>query len=46
MTKSLIFPRNLTPDFLQYISERPELTSHGGKSKKAKTTKRKLKYEK
>jgi hypothetical protein len=34
------FPRNSQPNFAQYISERPELTSHGEKPKKAKTTKR------
>jgi hypothetical protein len=40
------FPRNLAPDFLQYMAERPEMTSHDGMSKKAKTTnKMKLKYE-
>jgi len=37
--KFQLFLRNLAPDFLQYISERPEMTSHDGKSKKAKTTK-------
>jgi hypothetical protein len=30
------FPRNLAPDFLQYMVERPEVTSHEGKPKKAK----------
>jgi hypothetical protein len=35
----LHFPRNLSPDFLQYTCERLELTSHGEKSAKAKTTK-------
>jgi hypothetical protein len=39
------FPRNLAPDFTHYLSERPELTSHRGKPKKAKTNERKLSYE-
>jgi hypothetical protein len=33
------FPRNTRPNFAQYISERPEMTFHGGKPKKVKTTK-------
>jgi len=33
------FPRHLFPDFLQYISEPPEMTSHDEEPKKAKTTK-------
>lgn len=33
------FSRNSQPIFAQYISERPELTSYGEKSKKAKTRK-------
>jgi hypothetical protein len=33
------FLRNSQPIFAQYMSERPELTSHGERSKKAKTTK-------
>jgi hypothetical protein len=37
------FMRNSRRNFAQYISERPELTSHGEKPKKAKTTKGKLK---
>jgi hypothetical protein len=37
------FPRNLAPASLQYISERPEMSSHGEKSKKAKTTTNKRK---
>ncbi len=37
------FLRNLTSDFLQYIGERPEMASHDGTSKKAKTRKGKLK---
>jgi hypothetical protein len=32
-------PRNSQPDFAQYTNERPELTAHGEKSTKAKTTK-------
>jgi hypothetical protein len=35
----LISPRNSRPNLAQYISERPELTFHDEKSKKAKTTK-------
>jgi len=35
------FPRNTRPNLAQYISEQPEVTSHGEKPKKAKTTKRK-----
>jgi hypothetical protein len=31
------FLRNVAPDFLQYISERLEVTFHKGASKKAKT---------
>jgi len=38
-------PRNSWPNFAQYICERPEMTSHGGKSKKVKTTKGKLNHE-
>jgi hypothetical protein len=38
-------PRNLFPDFLQYISEAPEMTSHGEEPKKARTTERKLNHE-
>src|SRR5438270_14017181 len=30
-----IFPRNEPPNPAKYIGERPELTSHGGKSRKA-----------
>jgi hypothetical protein len=40
------FPRNLVPDFTHYLSERPEMTSHSGKPRKAKTMKGKLSYEK
>jgi len=39
------FPRNTRPNLAQYISEQPELTSHGEKPKKAKTTKGKLKMK-
>jgi len=35
-------PRNLTPNFRLYIRERPEMTSHDEKSKKAKKVKNKL----
>jgi hypothetical protein len=31
------FPRNTRPNCAQYITERPELISHGEKPKKAKT---------
>ncbi|PYL67448.1 MAG: hypothetical protein DMF28_09165 [Verrucomicrobia bacterium] len=34
-----VFPRNTWPNFAQYTSERPEMSSHGEKSGKAKTTK-------
>jgi Chaperone of endosialidase len=37
------FPRNSQPNFAQYISEQPEMSSHGEKSKKAKTTTNKRK---
>jgi hypothetical protein len=30
------FPRKGSKNFTQYFSERPEMTSHGGKPKKAK----------
>jgi hypothetical protein len=33
------FPHNLALVSVLYSGERPEMTSHGGKSKKAKTTK-------
>jgi len=36
------FPRNLTPNFRLYIRERPEMTSHDEKSKKAKKVKKSL----
>jgi hypothetical protein len=32
-------PRNLAPDFLQYMGERPEVLSRNGTSPKAKTMK-------
>ena len=32
--------------FYGYLSERPEMTSHGGKPRKAKNNERKLSYEK
>jgi len=37
--KSHNFPRKIFPDFLQYISEWPEMDSHDEETKKAKTTK-------
>jgi hypothetical protein len=40
------FPRNTWLNFAQYTSERPEMISHGEKSKKAKNNKRKIKNEK
>jgi hypothetical protein len=33
------FPRNARPNPTEYLSERPEMSSHGEKSRKAKTTK-------
>jgi hypothetical protein len=36
---SSLFPRNLRPNFTQYTSERPEMTFHDEKSKKAKIKK-------
>jgi hypothetical protein len=41
--KNLHFPRNSQPNFAQYISERPELTSHDETPKKAKTTNKRKK---
>jgi hypothetical protein len=41
-----IFPHKISQDFLQYIPERPKMTSYGEKSKEAKTRKGKLVYEK
>jgi len=42
--KSTNFPRNISPDFLHYIAERPEMVSHDEEAQKAKTTnKRKIK---
>jgi hypothetical protein len=40
------FPHNLALVSVLYLSERPEMTSHGGKTRKAKTTKRKIKSTK
>jgi hypothetical protein len=45
-TTLLHFSHNEPPNFTEYISERPEMTSHGGKPRKAKTIERKLSYEK
>jgi len=39
IAKPYNFPRNSRPNFAQYKSERPELTSHDEKSKKAKQQK-------
>jgi hypothetical protein len=39
LEKNPNFPRNRPPNFAQCIGERPELTSHGEKSKKAKQEK-------
>jgi hypothetical protein len=36
------FPHNLALVSVLYLSERPEMTSHGGKARKAKTIKRKI----
>jgi hypothetical protein len=41
-----IFLRNARPIFAQYMSERPEMTFHDEKPKKAKRTKRKLNMKK
>jgi len=40
------FQHNLALVSVLYIGERPEMTSHGGKPTKAKTTKGKIKNEK
>ena len=39
------FPRNTPPNLAQYMSERPDMSSHGEKSEKAKTMKRNNTYE-
>jgi hypothetical protein len=39
------FPRNARPNLTEYLSERPEMTSHGGKPRKAKTMKENNTYE-
>jgi len=44
-TQFSAFPRHLSPDFLQYIDEAPEMTSHDEEPKKAKTTEGKLNHE-
>ena len=41
----LHFPRNLVSDFTHYLSEQPEMSSPGEKSRKAKTTKGNHTYE-
>ena len=38
-------PRNTGSNFAQYISERPEMTSHDEEPKEARTTERKLNHE-
>jgi hypothetical protein len=38
-----VFSRNTRPNLAQYISERPELTSHDETPKKAKTTNKRKK---
>jgi hypothetical protein len=43
LKKFQLFPRNLSPDFLQYMGERPQMTSYDGMSKNAKNNKRKIK---
>src|SRR6266513_3604928 len=45
ITPARNFPRNARPNFTEYLSERPEMTSHDGKSTKAKTTKGNNTYE-
>jgi hypothetical protein len=37
LTHFRIYPRNLTPDFTHYFSERSEMSLNNEKSKKAKT---------
>jgi hypothetical protein len=32
LEKTTNFPRKISPDFLQYTSERPKMTSYGEKS--------------
>jgi len=39
------FARNVGPNLTEYLSERPEMSSHGEKSRKAKTTKGYNTYE-
>ena len=39
------FPRNARPNLTEYLSERPEMTSHGRKPRKAKTMKENNTYE-
>jgi hypothetical protein len=41
----LHFLRNARPNPAEYLGERPEMTSHGGKPKKAKTMKGNNTYE-
>src|SRR5947207_14067189 len=39
ITPARNFPRNARPDFTEYLSERPEMSSHGEKPRKAKQRK-------
>ena len=39
--KSTNFRRKISPDFLQYIGERPEMVSHDEEAEKAKTRNKK-----
>jgi len=43
LTRRSHFPRKLAPDFLQYISERPEMTSPWPAGASAKAAKREIK---
>ena len=45
ITPARNFPRNVRPIFTEYLSERPEMSSHDENSKKAKTTKGNHTYE-
>jgi hypothetical protein len=45
-SKILKFPRTLAPFFLQYMSERPEMTSSKREIKEGHNKKRRLGYEK
>jgi len=45
ITPARNFPRNARPNFTEYLSERPEMSSHAEKSRKAKTMKVNNSYE-